>query len=378
MTETALLLAALAALAFAAFSRKLAASMVTGPMIFLGLGWALSGTAMLEHVAAEHWLHLLAEVTLVIVLFADATRINPRHLATQHRWPLRMLLIGLPLAILFGTGLGALLLPGWGFWEIALLAAILAPTDAALGQAVVSNTSVPERIRRTLSVESGLNDGLALPLVLLFGCIAVGGVHDFQQVSWIAFAGQQIGLGLLAGVMAGLGGGALLKVAHTRGLSEGALEGIGILALAGLAYLLADALGGNGFLAAFAGGLAYRYIQGEPTPYLDEFMETEGTLLVLMTFLLVGLVLIDGAIANLDPAVLLLITGSLFIVRPAAIWLSLAGTDAPPRTRLFLGWFGPRGLATVLFALLIVSRLEAALHGLSAAPAAKRYGPNLG
>lgn len=396
MTTQLLLAAALVAFGYSLMSRRVLAWPITGPMVFLLLGWALSGVGMVPTEEAEGALHILAEVTLVIVLFADAATVDGRSLRKMHVWPVRMLVLGLPLAIVLGMLPAFGLLPDWSLWEIGLIAAILAPTDAALGQAVVTNPLVPERVRRALVVESGLNDGLALPAVLMFGCIAVGGVHDFGQVSWVQFAIEQIGYGTVAGVVVGVLGGVALSQARRRGLSQPALEGVAILAVAGLCYLGAQSIGGNGFLAIFVGGMSYRAAAIERPAYLAEFMETEGALLVMATFFLAGLVLVPMAFEHAELGFVVLVILSLVLVRPVAIWLSLLGTDAPAPTRLFMGWFGPRGLATLLFALLIVGDLSAlkhgeailviatlavlastVLHGVSAAPAAKRFGDRL-
>ena len=282
---------------------------------------------------------------------------------------------------------------GWTVWEAALIAAILAPTDAALGQAVVTNEAVPERVRRALNVESGVNDGLALPAVLFFGCLAVGGVHDNVQTSWVLFAAEQIGFGALAGALVGWFGGKMINQAADRNYTSESFEGIGALALAGAAYLGATAIGGNGFLAAFVGGLAFGRATMQRCRFVGEFIETEGQILVWLTFLLVGAVLLPMAIRHVEPAAILMIVISLVAVRPLAIWLSLWRTDASPMVKGFMGWFGPRGLATVLFALLVVGELDllvrgeeiltiasvavgisALLHGITAAPAARRFG----
>lgn len=393
MGEIALLAVGLTFFAYAVIAGRLAEGIVTGPMIFLGLGLAIHASGLATLSGAQSALHILAEITLVIVLFADAAMIDGKALRRRIVWPERMLALGLPLAILFGFLAGLALLPGWPIWEVALLAAILAPTDAALGQAVVTNKAVPERVREALTVESGVNDGLALPAVLMFGCIAVGGVHDNIQTNWLIFALQQIGLGAAAGVAVGVLGAKVMDWAARRGLSTGPSGGVAVLALAGLSYLTAVEVGGNGFLAAFAGGLAFRAALKERAEFLFEFMESEGQILILGTFLLIGVSVAPQALAHIEPAWIVLILISLFLVRPAAIWISLLRTDAPPLTRGFMGWFGPRGLATALFALLVISDfdrltrgeeilsiavlavlLSAVLHGVSAAPAARWFG----
>ena len=390
MAEIALLAVAIVAFVYALIARRLVDGVLTGPMIFLALGLGIDQAGLVDLGSAESTLHVLAELTLVIVLFADASMINAKALRRRMVWPERMLLGGLPLAILFGTAGGMLLLPDWPFWEIALLAAILAPTDAALGQAVVTNPAVPKRVREGLTVESGVNDGLALPAVLMFGCLAVGGVHDNVQSNWLIFALEQIGFGALSGATIGAIGSFLMGRAVMRCWTSEAFEGIAMMALAGLSYLVAIEVGGNGFIAAFIGGLAFGAVIKQRTTYLSEFMESEGQLLVLGTFLLLGASIAPHALANAQPLWILLILLSLFAFRPAAIWLSLWRTDAPPLAKVFMGWFGPRGLATALFALLVVGQLpgmersdeilsisvlavliSAVLHGVTAAPGAR-------
>jgi len=397
MSEAGLLIAAVAIFAYALIARRLSDWILTAPMVFLGLGWGMTEAGLFHVEGAEKALHLLAEATLVIVLFSDAAAVDLVALRKRFVWPERMLLIGLPAAMALGTIAGWILLPGWPIWEVALLAAILAPTDAALGQAVVTNPAVPDRVRRALTVESGLNDGLALPAILFFGCIAVGGVHNNIQTSWLVFAAEQIGLAALSGAAVGWLGGRAMRASAKLRLSTEAFEGVGVLALAGLSYLASTGLGGNGFLAAFVGGLAFGAVMKGRCKFVFEFMETEGQILVLATFLLIGAALLPEAAVHIEPVAILLILVSLFAVRPAAIWLSLWRTDAPPLTKGFLGWFGPRGLATVLFALLVVGQfgalkhgdeiltiaaiavvLSAVLHGVSASPGAKWYGGKIG
>lgn len=396
MDGIGLLIIGASVLIYATLAQRLAASILTGPMMFLGLGWALAELGLVQLSSAEEALHILAEVTLVIVLFSDASIIDVRALRRRHIWPQRTLLLGLPLAMLLGTVTGILFLPDWPIWEVALIAAILAPTDAALGQAVVNNAAVPERVRRALNVESGVNDGLALPAVLLFGGLAVGELYSIQDHNWILFVAQQIGLGVTVGVLLGWFGGKFIAYSRESALSAAQYEGIALIALALLCYQVADFTGGNGFIAAFTGGAAFGASQPKRDHQLAEFMEGEGTLLTLGTFLLIGLVLVPVAVDMVTLPIMGLILASLFMVRPAAIWLSLIGTDADMPIRLFIGWFGPRGLATVLFALLIVTQIEglphreeilgiatltvlisALLHGITAAPAARRFGPTM-
>ena len=395
MIELALLTIALSAFFYALVAQRLSQSVVTGPMIAIGLGLVMALLLGREGTHLEGLLHLVAELTLVLVLFADAAMLRARDVRANALVPLRMLGIGLPLAMLFGYIAGRFLMPDWSGWEIALLAAILAPTDAALGQAVVTNLRVPERLRNALIVESGVNDGLALPAVLFFACVAVGGVHDNVQSNWVVFTAEQIGLGGLAGAAIGAAGGWLMTFALRRGLTTEIFEGIAVLALAALCYLLSIRVGGNGFLAAFVGGLTFGLVFEKKCKFIREFLETQAQLLVLGTFVLLGIAVAPDLLPALSPAWICLILLSLFVTRPLAIWLSLLGSKTTTSERLFLGWFGPRGLATALFALLVLKDFDrlkhgdeilliaflavvisATLHGISAAPIAARFGPS--
>ncbi len=385
-----LLLLALFTVAFSMVANRLSSTVLTAPMLFIGFGLLLSETGLMSREGAEGTLHVVAEITLIVLLFLDAAQIDLATLRKRHVWPVRMLVIGLPLSLLLGTLALALLLPGWPIFAVALVAAILAPTDAALGQAVVSNPNVPERPRRALTVESGLNDGLALPAVLLFASLAAESM-DRSNAEWLAFGAKQILLGPLAGIIAGTVGGVILLWAKHRNATADTFEGVGAIALAGASYLGATLIDGNGFIAAFVAGLCFGNVVRGQCKFIYEFTESEGQLLSWGAFFLLGLALVPEALRHLDLRTLAIIALSLVIIRPLAIWIALIGTDASPVTRLFFGWFGPCGLATALFALLVVPKIDHALaepilllavnavwisalvHGLSAAPGARWY-----
>ncbi len=385
-----LLLLALFTAAYCMVGRRLTSTVLTAPMLFIGFGFLLSTTGLMDHAAAEAILHVVAEVALIILLFLDAAQIDLRALRDRHVWPVRMLLIGLPLSILIGTIAAAVLLPGWPIVAAALVAAILAPTDAALGQAVVTNPVVPDRVRRVLTVESGLNDGLALPAVLLFASLTAEAM-DQDSADWLIFGANQLLLGPLVGIAVGSLGGLALIFAKDRALTSEVFEGVGAIALAGAAYLAATAIGGNGYISAFVAGLCFGNVVEGRCKFVYEFTESEGQLLTWAAFFLLGLALLPEALEHLTLAAAAIVLTSLFVVRPLAIWVSLVGTDASPLTRLFFGWFGPRGLATALFALVVVKQIDhefsdavlalavnavwisALLHGLSAVPGARFY-----
>ena len=301
---------------FALASGRLQDSILTGPMLFAAFGFvagdALLGVAHLDF--GNSFIHGLAEVTLIIVLFSDAARIELREVRSQNL-PFRMLLIGMPLIIVAGTLIGWLLPLGLGFWQVALLAAVLAPTDAALGQSVVSSPSVPVRIRQALNIESGINDGIALPIVLLFAAFAGGGGEHTPGLEFIEFAAAQLLLGPLVGVVVGYAGSWLIDRAAKYEWMTMSAEGGAILGLALLSFATAEIVEGNGFIAAFVSGLVFgNRVRGRCT-FLFEFIEAEGQLLILLTFLIFGAAVLPGAVGKFGWEIALYAVLSLTIVR---------------------------------------------------------------
>lgn len=379
-------------LIFSMLSGKLKGTVITAPMVFIAFGY-LIGPGVFNAVEVEidqGVIHLIAEITLILVLFSDAARINVAQLIKDHNLPLRMLAFGLPITMIAGTVTATIIFPNFPLWEAALLAAILAPTDAALGQAVVSAHAVPVRIRQAINVESGLNDGIALPAVLLFAALASSS-HGTDSNNWVLFAILQVTLGPLAGVFIGYFGGKLLDTAVEKGWVTNSFQGIGVLSLAFFTFSIAELVGGNGFIACFVGGLVFGNTIKHPCKFLFEFMEGDGELLILITFLIFGLTMLPAGIELLNPMYLLYALLSLTVIRMLPIAISLIGTGVRLPTHLFLGWFGPRGLASILFVLLILEEseimygteiltvtvitvvLSAFLHGISAAPLANLY-----
>ncbi|MEL6188965.1 MAG: cation:proton antiporter, partial [Myxococcota bacterium] len=316
-------------------------------------------------------------------------------LRREHDLPVRLLALGMPLTVLLGAGLAVLILPELGWLEAAVLAAVLAPTDAALGQAVVSHEKVPVRIRQALNVESGLNDGVALPGVLILSC-AASAVHSDQTASyWVLFTLKQVTLGPLAGLLVGFLGGKMVDGAITRGTITHGFRDLSVIALALLSFSLAELVGGNGFIAAFVGGLTLGSVARDQCRGLFEFSESEGQLLTIATFALFGALMVPEAWEHLDGAVLAYALVSLTAARMLPVTLSLLGKKLRRSTHLFLGWFGPRGLASILFALLVVQEadlphealvvtaavvtvvLSTFLHGMTAFPLSNLYGARL-
>jgi NhaP-type Na+/H+ or K+/H+ antiporter len=393
--EIELILGALALLfvIYGVFSRPLGATVAPAPLVFALAGLLLGsgGIVMFAVDSNSEALLFFAECTLALVLFGDASRLSLSKVVNMNVLAQRMLLIGLPLAILFGTMAAIGLLPGLGWAEAALLAAILAPTDAALGAAVVENEDVPLRIRRAIITESGLNDGLAVPPVLLFAALAgfasLGANGDISF--WIGFAARQIGFGMIAGLLVGAIGAFVIRGASRRGLLDTRFETLACIGVAGCAFLAAEAIGGNAFVSAFIAGLGFAAVCEERTGIVAEFVETEGRFLSLALFFLFGVSLAPIAIAGFELPYLLYAILSLTVVRMGAVALSLIGTRTRLATILYLGWFGPRGLATIVFVLLVFGEgmvsepirvtayltvlLSIIAHGITAAPLAARY-----
>ena len=377
---------------FALFSLRLAKSPVTAQMVFsltgilLGLIFAVQITQSFNR---ELFL-LIAEVALVLVLFSDASGINIDALR-NNRLPIRMLSIGLILTIAIGIVVGIYLFTNMLIWEIAALAAVLAPTDAALGQIVVQNRELPHKIRETLEVESGLNDGIAVPFLFLF--LAVGLAEDtFKPFNYfINTTLEQIGFGILIGLLVGLIGGYLVLQAKRKGWITKTYQRLALLSLAISSWLIADQLGGSGFIAAFVGGFATGYIFKDAGDILTDFTSAEGMLLSLAVFFIMG-VLIAPLLPLITWQILLYAILSLTVIRMVPVAISLIGTKLSWDSVLFMGWFGPRGLASIVLALVALEKvpffpgmdtfiltvsitvlLSIVLHGITALPLSKLY-----
>ena len=353
-----ILLIALPFLLFGLVSRRLDYSPISAPMIFAGIGLLVAPQffAIMHFQIGSEILYGIAELTLMLILFSDAAKIETKNLRRIYSLPLRLLVIGMPITIFLGA------LAAWNIYDniavftAVLIAAILAPTDAALGLAVVEDKRVPQRIRETLSIESGLNDGLALPVVLILIALAgsMGGMMAGSPAEWIPFALEQIILGPLAGIAIGWGGGFLIQRAVARQWMHDHFVQISILMLAPAAYALAGLIGGNGFLAAFCAGLAFGHAFRGMRGHLYEFTELEGRFLLLLTFFLFGAALAPDALLRAGWDDLLYAILSLTAIRMVGVSVALLGSGLRWWTHLFIGWFGPRGLASVLFALFVV------------------------
>ena len=390
--EDLIFLAALLAFLFGLVSGVARHWPVTAPMVFVAIGILVGplGLDLFDTNVESELVQVVAEVTLAVILFTDASTIDLKKLRSEFRIPLRLLAVGLPLTMVVGLGLALLLYPEFSPWLAAAMAFILAPTDAALGQAVVANPKVPEAVRDSISVESGLNDGIALPPVMV--CIAaLAAAESLDPGYWTRFAVMQIALGPLAGAAVGVAGGWLIENAAARRWMDRSYQRLSAVALALLCYVLAELIGGNGFIAAFFGGLFLTIHSPTVRHRMFEFGEAEGKQLTLFVFLLFGMVLVPAALPFWDGRALLYAVLSLTVIRMLPVALSLLGSGLDKTTVAFVGWFGPRGIASVLYLLMFVHEvgvggyepmlsvialtvlLSVYAHGLSAVPLAARY-----
>ncbi len=355
-----LLVVAVALFVFAMFSARSATSPVTAPMVFTSVGLLVgtAGVGVVDLSLDSEAVSVLVEATLLLVLFADAVRIDLRVLRHSPGFPLRLLAIGLPLTIAAGTLAGWLLFPGLLLAEAALLAAVLAPTDAALGQAVVSDRRLPARIRQGLNVESGLNDGIVVPVVTVLIVVAAAETTQTDFDVWGELVARQVGFGLLLGAAIGTGGGWLLNRRALAGRVEGAYRQLATIAVAVAAFAASELVEGNGFIAAFVGGLCFGQVAREHCHGIQDFTEDEGELLTAITFLVFGAVLVGPRLDALSWPVALYVLLSLTAVRMLPVLVAMTGSGTLLETRLFAGWFGPRGLASILFALVVFEDLE--------------------
>ena len=336
---------------------------VSGPIIFVVVGFVLcNGRWAVVDVSIEtSAVHALAEITLALLLFADAARINPQDLRHSAGLPTRLLAVGLPLTFAVGFGLAALLFIDMP-WELAaLLGAVLAPTDAALSASVVSDTSLPESIRRSLNVESGLNDGIATPVVtaLIAGTATVVGVGVLEDTASTHGIGALVDVcgGVVIGALVGYLGGLAVTQTRARGWVSPGGARIVALMLAVLAFLAAEVVGVNYFVAAFVAGFAFRTGLGHDDHEVTELPELIGQVLALGVWFVFGAGLLLDGLESVDWRIALYALLSLTVVRMVPVAISMLGGGYDRPTTMFIGWFGPRGLASVVFGLLIVEEL---------------------
>jgi sodium/hydrogen antiporter len=367
---------------------------ISGAIIFTAFGILIGpeGLGLISFKADREAIRTLAELTLALVLFADAAGADIGVLRKTKRLPIRLLLLGLPMTLLLGFGVAALLFQKFSLFEAALLATMLAPTDAALGKAVVTNETVPNAIRQGLNVESGLNDGICVPILFLFLALATGtsgeGSPGYLAIMLVA---EEVGIGLSVGLLLTLVAIWMLKYARRRQwLTETWIQ-MPIVALAFTCFAAAQLLGGSGFIAAFSGGLLFGAIAKQHREEFLHWAEASGDTMALITWVIFGSVLADKVIGHLNWAVLLYAVLSLTLIRMLPVFFVLTGLKVNTEGKLFIGWFGPRGLASIVFAVIVLNAnvtnsgpiavivsctviLSIIAHGVSANPWVRGFG----
>lgn len=351
---------ALVVLFYGYISKALANFNVSGPMVFAGLGLLVSPLFLdVSQVAFDaEFITLIAEVALVVILFSDAALLDLKLLRQSWQLPARLLFIGLPLMIVLGTGVAMFLFPNEPAVHMLLLALLLAPTDAALGKAVVTDEKVPKTIRSTINVESGLNDGIIFPILITVVAIITSGLTDSVDSHWLAFVLEQIGFGALVGVIIGYSGAKLSKVSLHKGWMTDSYQNLIPIALAILSFYLAEALHGNGFIAAFFAGLYAGNTSNVTREHIEDFAESEGELLVLISFFVFGVAFIPTVFDFVTVKVCIYAFLSLTLIRmlPSIVCLlgaKLDNTQIDFSSMAFIAWFGPRGIASILYALIV-------------------------
>lgn len=393
MTGWDLVLIAMALIAYATISRRIEGTMVTPAILFVAIGYLIGPDVLgwYQGDVGSGTIRVLAEATLAFVLFSDASALDTHALQLELQMPARLLAVGLPLTIIAGALVAVPMFPALGLAEAAALAILLAPTDAALGQAVVSDQRLPSRLRQGLNVESGLNDGVCVPL--LFAALAVAELEDaptFDGGILVDFVEE-----LAAAVAVGAAVSVVVAMAFRKSMQRGWMDRhIGQIvppAAAAAAYAATGELGGSGFIACFVAGLVFGRLLGPQARHSTQLMEEVGQVLSSVTFFVFAAVMVGPALQALDVPTVAYALLSLTLIRMVPVAISLIRSGAAPATVAFAGWFGPRGLASIVFALIVVEEsglpgtdlivrvttvtvlLSVVAHGLTATPLTARY-----
>jgi len=389
---TLLLIFVMLVFCYSLISRKLDCTVITAPILFTVAGMATFVAFPQTEIGIQRTgpFLLIAELGLVLLLFTDASRTDLTILRSIRQLPARLLSVGMLLTILLGAICARLVFSQLSIWEAGILAAILAPTDAGLGQIIVTSPKVPLSVRQALNVEAGLNDGLSVPFLLFFIALA-GTVTLGTRASLTGFIVEQLGYGVLVALGIGLPAGWLLNQASRRGWMSESLQQMGVISLPLLCTLTSEAVGASMFIAAFVAGLAVQIAFEEAGRQATEFTEESGQLLVLAVFFLFGIA-VARAWGNFTWNLVLYAVLSLTVVRMLPVAVALIGTRLSRATVLFMGWFGPRGLASIVLGVMFLERytnlpgestirltvmvtasLSIFLHGLSALPGIALY-----
>ena len=352
---------ALFAFIFSVIAGRVERSTVSGPIVFIVFGLIAGpvGFGFLDMDINSTQLRVIADFTLALVLFIDAASADLSVLRSHAKIPRRMLLIGLPLCIALGIGAGVVIFPNVSLFEICILATMLAATDAALGKGVVTNKAVPARIREGLNAESGLNDGMCVPVLLVFLALATGsagGGHDDGGMSLaLQLVAREIGVGIAVAVVFVSIGIKLIAISSKRGWFTDIWVQIPVVALALACFAAAQTLHGSGYIAAFVGGLLFGHLSREHTHKLVLGGEGIAELLAMLTWIIFGAVAIGQSWPGMTADVVIYSLLSLTVIRMLPVVIALTGSGEKLETKLFLAWFGPRGLATIVFFIIVAN-----------------------
>lgn len=352
-----ILILSIFAFIYSIVSGRVERSVFSGPVVFVSAG-ILMGPLVLgwfEGGILREQLRLFADLTLVLILFSDAANADLKVLKSKLKIPARMLLVGLPGVIVLGFGLAVVLLDVLSIYEAAILGVILAATDAALGKAVIEDKRVPDWIRASLNAESGLNDGICVPFLLILIALSLEAAGTAtHSVAPLTVVLEELGIGLLVGLGLTLIAGGLIRLCLRQNWITEVWLQVTVPALALACFTLADMLHGSGYIASFSGGLLFGYLVGDKKHKFIIAAEGIGETLAMLTWLMFGMVVVAGIIGLVTWQILLYAILSLTVVRMIPIVLSLTGTIATSQDRLFLGWFGPRGLASIVFVIIVL------------------------
>jgi len=367
---------------------------ISGPMVFLLIGISLSplGFDLISISLNSQIVKLVAEIALVIVLFSDSSSLDLKNFRTNWQIPARLLFIGLPLTIALSSYVATFVFPNEPFIYLFMMALVLSPTDAALAKAVVTQESVPKKVRSAINVESGLNDGIVFPVLITTLLLIVANKEFGSDSSWGFYLFTQISLGVLAGVLSGFIGAKILNYVIKKGWIEDVYTNLSPVSLAILTYYIAESIGGNGFIASFVGGAIFGNFSSLLKGEKKIFLESEGEILILISFLIFGLTFIPATYEQWTIDVIIYALMSLTFFRMLPVVISLVGVSIPMWSKLFIAWFGPRGIASLLYVMTIAHSIKGVdlsnklfsvitltillsivFHGLTAKPLANLY-----
>ncbi|HAC62285.1 MAG TPA: sodium:proton antiporter [Cyanothece sp. UBA12306] len=388
------------ALMYSMIAGGLQRTWISDAMVFVifGLLFGPFGLGILQINVNSENLKLIVELTLALILFTDAANANLSVVKNSIRLPSRLLLVGLPLTIGLGFGVSRLLFGDLSLVEGAILATMLAPTDAALGKAVVTNPDVPAVIREDLNIESGLNDGICVPILLALLAIATHqNTEDSTIQLLLGLFAEEIGIGLVVGASFGFISPQLGKFCREHNWLSKHWRQVSVVCVAILCFATAQSWGGSGFIASFVGGLFFGNAF-KPKSYKEDLLlgsEATCNALTLITWIAFGSAVVSVALPQITWQIVVYAILSLTIVRMVPVFLCLSRTTLNLESKLFVGWFGPRGLASIVFAVIVLDErlpgsntltlivaftvvLSVLAHGLTANPWARSYGQRMG